>query len=167
MAMNPITIAQVKRLILKTLERRNAVTERDLLQIPELRQLGKDKLPEILKGMVDSKDIMFLEFVHEDLPGTVHTLYFPIVTVVFEPGLTIKDRVIPDHIETFFQKMMARKVLEKEFVDGLNREGKIEYYEALHKYVQGGGKLDAKTARTLLERLVIEGKVTLRADHLC
>lgn len=166
--MRPTTRQNVKRLILKTLSRRNAVTERELLQIPEIRQMAKDEFPQVVKELVDGGEIMFMEFVHEDLPGTVHTLYFPARTVVYEPGLSVKDRILPDNVYEFMQKMLAKQVLEPEFVDGLTREGKIEYYEALCKHVQESGtKLDAATARRILERLVIEGKVTLRADHLC
>lgn len=169
--MNPITVQQVKKLILKTLERRHAVTDRDLAQIPEIAAMAKDQLPKLLDEMVDNKDIMFLEFLNDDKPGTVHTIYFPNGTAVFEPGLSIKHKVLPDVVHDFFMNMMKRGVIEQEFFDALDREGKINWYQAIHAFVQTVGsvprKLNREETNNILKRLVVEGKVTLRReDHI-
>lgn len=164
--MNAQFILQAKRLIIKTVERRNAVTERELLDIPEMAKLAKDKeLKPMLAELCENKDIMFLEFVHEDKPGTVHTIYFPNGTVVYEPGLSVASRVMPDDIQDFFENMLRRSLVEQEFIDALDRNDKITYYEAIQAHIQAAGiparKLDKPTTAKILESLVSEGKVTL------
>jgi hypothetical protein len=168
--MNKEFLRQAKSIIIKTLERRNAVTERELLDIPEMAKLAKEKgLKPLLAELIENKDIMFLEFAHEDRPGTVHTIYFPNGTMIYEPGLSIASRITPDDVQDFFENMLKRGIVEQEFVDALDREGKITYYDAIQAHVQSAGiparKLDKPTTARILERLVIEGKVALIGNH--
>lgn len=166
--MNSIHLANVKKLIRKTLERRNVVSEKDLQQIPEIREQVGDNFQVVISEMVDEGQIMFMEFIHEDLPGTIHTIYFPVGTVVYEPGLSVKGRFLPDHVDEFYQRLLSKNILEKEFFDGLDYSDRMTYYEAMLDYCKDEGisfrKLDRPIIYKILQALMLKGKVIVRHE---
>lgn len=163
--MNEMHKSNVKKLLLKTLERRHACTEVELSQIPEIKEQAGDCLQLVLSELVDNKQILFTEFVHEDLPGTIHTIYFPLGTIIYEPCLSVKGRFLPDEVESFYQRLLSKNVLEKELFDDLDYSGKMTYYLALQKYCREQNlpfrKLDRSTIYKVLEGLVSQRKVRI------
>jgi hypothetical protein len=164
--MNEIHLANVKKLICKTLGRRYAVTEDDLLQIPQVReQLGapvEQNFYKVIAEMVRDKEIMFMEFTHADLPNTVRTIYLPVGTVVYEPGLSVKERFLPDAVDDFYRYLFKKDFLDKEFFEELSHSGKITLYEEVRKLPNE--TINKQTVLQLLKKLVNEGKVTLNEN---
>lgn len=167
--MNPLHLANVKKLIQKTLQRRNVVSEKDLAQIPEIREQVGDKLSDVLSELVADGQIMFMEFAHESLPGTIHTIYFPIGTIVYEPGLSIKGRFLPDHIEEFYQRLLSKDILEKEFFDGMNYSDRMTYYDAMQEYCRENNmsfrKLDRPIIYKILQGLISKRKIVIHEQY--
>lgn len=150
----------LKDAILSTIKRRNFAEQEDLILTLGGAFGGRSAVEVMLDKMISDGEIIFMEFVCDN--KILQTLYFLGDTVCYEPGLSVKKYTIPDHVEKFFANMINRKVIEEEFVEGLDRAGKIAYYNAIHAYVQNGGKLNTLTTREILGSLVREGKVVLK-----
>lgn len=156
--MNEMHKANVKKLLLKTLERRHACTETELSQIPEIKEQAGDNFQLVLSELVADKQVIFMEFAHEDLPGTIRTIYFPVGTIIYEPCLSVKGRFLPDDVETFYERLLSKNILEKELFDGLDYSGKMKYYLAMQKHCREQNlsfrKLDRSSIYKILQDLV-------------
>lgn len=164
--MNEMHAANLKKLICKTVRRRYACSEKDLLQLSDIRNgENRDFFESLMQELIAEGKIVFMEFVNEDLPGTIRTIYFPAGTVFYEPGLSMKGRFLPDDVEKFYRKLISKGILEKEFFDDLDYSGKITYCDAILAYCYEQkitiGKLDRTTVVKILTTLVSKKKIVL------
>lgn len=148
--MNPTHLDLAKKQICKLLERRYAITDDELARIPEVKEQIGEHLPNVIKELLAEERILFIEFSNERLPGTLRTIYFPAGTVIYEPGLSLKGRWLPDHVELFYKKLISKGILEIEFFEEMDYAKQIKFYDAVKGYCRKNQLVLRKITRSEL-----------------
>lgn len=132
--MNPTHKQSAKKQICKLLERRSAIPDDELARIPEVKEQIGDHLPEVIEELLAENKILFIEFANAQAPSTIRTIYFPADTVIYEPGLSLKGRWLPDHVEAFYRKIITRGLFEIDFFEEMTLEKKMLFFDAVRDY---------------------------------
>lgn len=153
--MNPTHLDLAKKQICKLLERRYAITEDELARIPEVKEQIGEYLPDVIKELLSEERILFVEFSNDKLPGTLRTIYFPAGTVIYEPGLSLKGRWLPDHVELFYKKLISKGLLEIEFFEEMDHIQQIKFYDAVKDYCRKNQLVLRKITQPVLYRILL------------
>jgi hypothetical protein len=153
--MAAVTRQDAKELFIKTLEVRGCCTDKELLSLPEFH-IGAHThdLERILDELVDAYEIIAVEF-QSETSLDIRTVYFPLGICVYEPGLRVKNKVLPNHVAQGLETLKKEGFVNDDMLEGVPRRKLIEFYDAILKYIVDNKekKLTAKRAHKILKKV--------------
>lgn len=153
-----ITMKDAKELVIKTLDTRGCCTDTELKSLPEFPcSGGGDGIIDtelMFDELVSYYDIVAVDFCKEDEPNDIRTVYFPLGTVVYEPGLRVRGRVLPGLVMKGLKTLKERGIVNDDMLEDVPRQKLVEFYDAIHEQVVKNKSLNAETAHQILKKVM-------------
>jgi len=136
--------------VVRTLDTRGCCTDRELASLPEFRDQDVELL---LEELVGNYEIIAVEFQHEANPEVVRTVYFPLGTCVYEPGLRVK-KGLPNTVLEGLHNLKERGIVNDDMLQNVPRHKLVEFHDAVKEHIVGGKKLTAGEAARILKKVM-------------